>query len=255
MNLVPTQDHDTPDTNRSHFLEETSRDARTAMSVIFGYSEMLAEELKSSNPHVLDDIERIREAGTLMVDLIHTLEERVEHEGQLASVDELTGVHNRRFLFTQGKLALKQARATGQPLAVVMMDIDHFKAVNDTYGHHVGDQVLVAIAGRCRQVLRDVDHFGRIGGEEFVAVLPDTHAEAAVDLVAHRLRRTIEATPVNTDGGRVQVTMSLGVATLDADTTNFDSLMDRADQALYEAKRSGRNRVVLYNRHPLASVG
>jgi len=119
---------------RSHFLEEISRDARTAMAVILGYSEMLAEEVRTTNPELIADIDRIRDAGTMM-------EERVEHEGLKASVDELTGVHNRRFIMAQGKMAIK--------------------AVNDNHGHLVGDQVLCAVSWRCQQALREIDHLTR----------------------------------------------------------------------------------------------
>ncbi len=244
----------TPDTSRGAFLEEISREARRSLSVIIGYSEMLAEEIRDTNPDLVGDVDLIRQAGTYMVQLVNALEERVEQEGALASVDALTGVPNRRYLVTHGQAALKEARAKGEPLAVVMLDIDHFKKVNDSYGHAVGDEVLAAVAKRCTNALRDIDIFARYGGEEFVAVLPETTAQRAVEVIAERLRRSVAANPVGTEGGLVSVTLSLGVAMLADDTSDIEALISEADQAMYQAKRLGRNRVVFLETKELASA-
>lgn len=159
---------------------------------------------------------------------------------RLASIDELTGIHNRRSLFELAERELQRARRFGHPLSAVMLDIDHFKRVNDSYGHIAGDQVLRAVAQHCREAIREVDTLGRYGGEEFVIVLPETELVGA-RATAERVRCRILDTEIATDQGRVAITLSLGVATLDQ-TDDLDALLKRADQALYGAKQAGRNR-------------
>ncbi|RME46506.1 MAG: diguanylate cyclase, partial [Chloroflexi bacterium] len=158
----------------------------------------------------------------------------------LAITDSLTGFYNRRGLFELGRREVERARRFGRPLSALMLDLDHFKLVNDTYGHHIGDQVLAELAACCRQVLRDVDLLGRYGGEEFVFLLPETGV-AAAEPVAERLRRHVERSLMNTDRGPISITISLGVAQLDETCPDLETLLEHADQALYVAKRSGRN--------------
>jgi len=160
-----------------------------------------------------------------------------------ASIDHLTGTGNRRALAQALQYALDQAQITGLELAVILLDIDHFKHVNDTYGHDVGDQVLIDIAGLLRQQLRAGDTVGRWGGEEFMVVVTETNLAATVHL-AERLRTLIadhSQPPVG------QVTVSFGVAMASAGDTP-DSLVKRADEALYRAKQQGRNRVEVADR-------
>ena len=123
-----------------------------------------------------------------------------------------------------------------------MVDIDHFKQVNDTSGHAVGDQVLQQVAEHCRQELRETDVVGRYGGDEFAILLPESDPVAAAQ-VAERLRQRIARQPLNTTTGPVAVTISLGIAALDDENLTLDILLSRADQALYDAKQGGRNRV------------
>jgi diguanylate cyclase (GGDEF)-like protein/PAS domain S-box-containing protein len=168
------------------------------------------------------------------------LEQELEHQ---ARVDALTGVANRRHFMDEAEQGIALSRRYGHVLSLLMLDIDRFKLVNDTYGHHVGDIVLQALAEVCRRELRDVDVFGRIGGEEFAVLLPETGAERALR-VAERLRQAVAAAAVRVEErSNVRFTVSIGVATLtDADGC-VDTLLQRADQALYEAKESGRNAV------------
>lgn len=163
---------------------------------------------------------------------------------RLAITDELTGVNNRRSLFELGERELKRARRYGIALSVIMLDVDHFKKVNDKHGHGAGDKVLCAVAERCRNAIRDVDVVGRYGGEEFAVILPDTDQERARS-VAERLRQTIVATPVTCGADVLTVSASLGIAALENDG-DLMALLGRADAALYRAKETGRNRVVAY---------
>jgi len=137
----------------------------------------------------------------------------------------------------QVQMAMRQ----GRPLASVMLDIDHFKRINDTYGHPVGDEVIRAVAARLRAAARDSDILGRYGGEEFALVTPDTGGSAA--MLAERLREVITAEPVRTAAGLLAVTISAGVAGVTAAEGDLGQLLALADAALYEAKQGGRNRV------------
>lgn len=155
--------------------------------------------------------------------------------------DALTGLYNRRFVMTQLGALISGARRHGRPLSVAMIDIDRFKAFNDSYGHAVGDRVLQAVAGALHHRMRAEDYLGRLGGEEFLALLPDTDEDAAGPM-AERLRATVDAVRVPTSSGMLSVTVSLGWATWDGDE-DVDSLVNRADEALYAAKAAGRDRV------------
>jgi len=170
------------------------------------------------------------------------------HEASLAKAltDGLTGLYNRHYLGEHlGGLA-RQAETEGRPLSVALLDADHFKAVNDTHGHAVGDEVLQEIARRLTRNLRGFDFVARYGGEEFLVVMPDSPIEAAAR-VAERLRGAIANVAVPAEGGRVllQVTASFGVASFGGAGDTVEAMLDRADQALYDAKRSGRNRVAV----------
>jgi diguanylate cyclase (GGDEF)-like protein len=163
---------------------------------------------------------------------------------RLATLDGLTGTYNRRHFMELAHLAFESARRFVQPLTALMLDVDHFKAINDEYGHHVGDQVLRTLAERCRTALRTIDVLGRYGGEEFAILLPGTTRHNAATVLAERIRHRVADEPVQTDAGPVRVTVSVGVAAMEPATRNPEELFKRADAALYEAKQAGRNRVV-----------
>ncbi|HMA34333.1 MAG TPA: sensor domain-containing diguanylate cyclase [Chloroflexia bacterium] len=166
---------------------------------------------------------------------------RVQH---LAVTDELTQVANRRGLWMQAQYELGRARRLGRPLTAIVLDIDHFKQVNDTYGHGVGDVVLQEVVARCRSNIRTIDLLGRTGGEEFAILLPETDL-AAAGQIAERVREVVAGAPIPTTQGAVEVTISLGVAALPAGNVDLEPLLAQADTALYDAKQAGRNRVVL----------
>ena len=165
---------------------------------------------------------------------------------RLATTDPLTGAFNRRRFFQKARQEFLRHRRYGHPLAVLLMDMDHFKKINDTHGHPVGDAVLKTFVQTCQGVFRVTDIFGRTGGEEFSAILPETDAANAVR-VAERLRSRVGQNPVDDGqnaGGSIRCTVSIGLTSLEEDDLTLESLIRRADQALYTAKRTGRNRVV-----------
>lgn len=161
---------------------------------------------------------------------------------RLASTDELTEVPNRRHFFEMAEELHHRARTERQPLSILILDIDHFKEVNDSYGHVVGDEALRVVTQACRKVLRQGDIIGRIGGEEFAVLVPGG-TEAIAQRVAERIRESVQGTDMLAEGKRLQLTVSIGVAVDETGGEDFDRLFTRADNALYAAKNSGRNRV------------
>jgi diguanylate cyclase (GGDEF)-like protein len=169
-----------------------------------------------------------------------TVQARLAEELRIrAQTDALTGLPNRRHFFEVGLVAA----GAGSLLSVLLLDIDHFKSINDCFGHPVGDEVLRELASRCRGLLRGRDLMARIGGEEFAVLLPETQPAEAAE-IGERLRAAFAGIPVATQGGAVAMTISLGGATLAAAGESFEALLKRVDVALYEAKDGGRNRVV-----------
>ncbi|AXK73027.1 diguanylate cyclase [Lysobacter sp. TY2-98] len=158
----------------------------------------------------------------------------------LAATDELTGVANRRRIELMGADAVAQSRADERPLCVITFDIDGFKAINDAHGHLVGDQVIARVAETAQHTLRQFDEIGRMGGEEFVVLLPDTAIDAARQ-VAERLRANVEALNFRDVAPELRVTISVGVTALSPRDAGLSDLLARADQALYQAKAAGRN--------------
>ena len=159
---------------------------------------------------------------------------------RLVTTDHLTGATNRAHFFEQASIAFDRSKSSGRPLSIVMLDVDHFKSVNDGFGHAAGDAVLQALVRRCRTCLDEVDVLARLGGEEFAALLPNADRAKAV-LVAERMRQSVAAL----EGLPVNVTISLGCAQMDKQVDGVDALLRQADEALYQAKRSGRNQVVV----------
>lgn len=167
----------------------------------------------------------------------------------LAQTDPLTQVANRGRFVEIANQELARCRRYGHPLSLWMLDIDHFKAVNDTHGHHAGDVALQSLMATSRRALRDWDVVGRMGGEEFAVLLPETDTTQALD-VAERLRMAVATTDIPVeDGTVVHLTVSTGVATANDGDITVDSLLNRADKALYEAKRSGRDKVCVAASH------
>ena len=173
------------------------------------------------------------------------LRDNMQNSIEAAITDALTGLYNRRYMESHLATLAEQASARAKPLALMMIDIDYFKSINDGHGHDAGDDVLREFAVRIRKSIRGIDLACRYGGEEFVVVMPETDLGVA-GMVAERIRRAIASNPfsVNSGKNRLDVTISIGLATLDAKGEQIGDVLKRADQALYRAKRDGRNRVV-----------
>ena len=190
-----------------------------------------ARDLSDEQVSVLEDLARL---------IVDELELRIQ-----ASTDSLTGVMSRRAFNEQADREIARANRYGSPLSCALIDADHFKSINDTYGHGIGDLALKHFASICSKVLRTSDCVGRIGGEEFSILLPETELATALE-VAERLRKTIASSPLDVDGKRIKLTASIGVAEYSGSMKTFDGLLSNADFAMYDAKNSGRNRVACY---------
>jgi two-component system cell cycle response regulator len=173
------------------------------------------------------------------------LRDNVQQSIEMAITDALTGLYNRRYMEAHLTALVEQAAARGKPLTALVLDIDYFKSINDTHGHDAGDDVLREFATRVRKSIRGIDLACRFGGEEFVIIMPETDMGVAT-IVAERLRRRIasEPFPIQQGASSIEVTISIGISALDASDDNASAILKRADQALYRAKRDGRNRVV-----------
>ncbi|XLZ72171.1 GGDEF domain-containing protein [Massilia sp. SR12] len=168
--------------------------------------------------------------------------ERTAELTRLASTDSLSGLANRRHFMESGQREMARARRHKRPLAVLMLDIDHFKRINDTFGHAAGDKVIEQVAQACRARTRNIDLAGRLGGEEFALLLPETGATAA-QVLAERIRHAIATLDARQHGLPFPVSVSIGIAVLEAGDASLEALLARADQVLYRAKSLGRNQV------------
>ncbi|TDB04265.1 sensor domain-containing diguanylate cyclase [Halomonas marinisediminis] len=179
--------------------------------------------------------------------LVEEIAHRKSLEAQLRRVaeqDALTGLDSRRHFMTRAKTLLRRTRRDQAPFCLFMIDVDHFKAINDTWGHSQGDRVLAAIAEACRRSLRPQDVIGRFGGEEFIVALPKTHLQDA-QMVAERLRSKVRELTVMEAMPDHLLTVTIGIAEVLDEETDLDELIQRADRALYDGKHGGRNRVVI----------
>jgi diguanylate cyclase (GGDEF)-like protein len=164
---------------------------------------------------------------------------------RLAVTDDVTGIFNRRHAFELGRIEFSRAQRYGHTMSALILDVDHFKGINDQFGHSCGDQTLHVLANLLQEQLREVDILGRYGGEEFVVFLPETDLLTAYK-VAERLCRVADRLRIPTEKGSVKITVSVGVAGYEQGIPGLEALVDCADKALYAAKRSGRNRAVSY---------
>lgn len=197
-------------------------------------------------PDAPEEMRRLNQAYCLMVDRVGS---SLEELRQTSFTDDLTGAANRKLLFSEGPRLVDAARRGGQSVSLLMLDLDHFKAVNDSHGHPVGDAVLAAFAALLQSTLRKSDLFARFGGEEFTILAPNAGSGSAREL-GERIRKAVERLEVPLDiGGSVRFTVSIGVASLEggqgAGREPLDELLAKADEALYAAKSAGRNRVVV----------
>ena len=195
----------------------------------------------------------IRDSASQLTGFVHvardiTEQKRLEKDlRRMATTDSLTGLFNRGHFWDMSERELARGIRVHRAVSLLMIDLDHFKSVNDTYGHEVGDKVLKLVARVGRENLREIDIIGRIGGEEFAVLLPETGLSEAIT-VAERLREAVARAEVPTDKGPVSITISVGVAEDNGELRDLGTLLKRADDALYAAKRKGRNRVIPYSR-------
>lgn len=213
--------------------------ARTLRALELGAHDVIARPV--------DADEIVARARTLMrrkryMDALRT---RLDHSMEMAVTDQLTGLYNRRFLFSQLEPLVQRAGCGGDVVSVMVVDLDFFKKINDTFGHDVGDEVLKEFSARLATNTRPTDFACRMGGEEFVVIMPNTPGDVGC-LAAERLRRHVASAPfkVNASVERLEVTCSIGVAASEGVEDTADALIKRADEGLYQAKRGGRNRVV-----------
>ena len=220
-------------------IADPDSDARLARGLEIGVNDYLVRPLDKNEmlARVRTQIKKKRYA--------ERLRDNVQMSIEAAITDALTGLHNRRYMETHLNALVEQAASHGKPIAVLVLDIDFFKAINDTHGHDAGDDVLREFALRIRKSIRNIDLACRYGGEEFVIVMPETDMGVAT-MVAERLRRAVagESFPVQQGMKLLNVTLSIGLATLSDAGGDAAAILKRADQALYRAKRAGRNRVV-----------
>lgn len=213
--------------------------ARVVKALEIGVNDLLARPIDPQElaARARTQIKRKRYTDYLRHNLDHSLE--------LAVIDQLTGLYNRRYMASQVNVLAGRARRSGNPLSALVVDIDHFKKINDSFGHDVGDEVLREFAARLASNVRAVDLACRYGGEEFVVLMPDTPIEGA-HRIAERLRLHVAGAPFRVAGGRelLNATISVGVAATTQEDGAAESLLKRADEAVYAAKAKGRNRVI-----------
>ena len=225
-------------------LREATRMDRAAADLRFSEAMRLVE-LQNEVDRALREASAQRERSAT---LEHALDRQRELQAtveRLANTDALTGINNRRRCAQLLEHEYGRCRRGGHPLAVALLDVDHFKCVNDDHGHDVGDQVLIEVANRVQAQVRGYDLVGRWGGEEFVLVFPDTDLDGARVVLA-RLLSTFRSVPIGTRAGPIHITASVGVTALDSADSRTADLLRRADWALYSAKRSGRDRLVAF---------
>jgi|GEM_PF-1280720 len=243
---TPYADHVRHNVGRCPKIDDTEAEI-TRRLALANVDEFFVEEETLPSGAVIDVRGRAIEGGGFVMTYTDISErKRMEEELRaLATRDSLTGAFNRRHFSELSMREIERCRRYGHPLSVIMLDADHFKSVNDTHGHDAGDRVLKRISAACIELLRASDIFGRFGGEEFVACLPETSLEIATE-VAERMRAILAESkiPINNAGDTLTMTVSIGVTNLGPNDESFEAALGRADGALYAAKDSGRNKVI-----------
>ncbi|MCL2925173.1 MAG: diguanylate cyclase [Trichodesmium sp. MAG_R04] len=163
---------------------------------------------------------------------------------KIANTDPLTKALNRRRLFNLGYQEFNRVTIYGTALSILLMDLDNFKKINDNYGHQAGDQALCTVVKSIKNTIRNVDFLGRYGGEEFMAILPETNGKKAL-ILAEEIRKMVSSNIIKTDKGSILLTISIGVSTYSAKDQSLDDMISRADKAVYQAKQQGRNKCCL----------
>lgn len=187
-------------------------------------------------------LEQLASAKAYAEEIARQLKIANENLEVLASTDPLTGLNNRRHFMAQSQAEFSRAMRTNSAFTVLALDLDHFKNINDQYGHPVGDEVLKCFASAASAQLRPTDHIGRVGGEEFMILLVDTHGTEA-HAIAERIRNAVEKINIPAAGTMIRITVSIGLSEFAADCKHMEEILSKADECLYQAKKSGRNQV------------
>ena len=225
-----------------------------------GHFESIDLTTTDSNDEVYDILmkfnrmsERLKE-NTITRDVLQKIvDERTRELTRVANTDSLTSVPNRRALFERGEMEFSRAHRHHQPFAMLMIDADHFKHINDQYGHMVGDKVLIHLCRTIEKEVRKVDFFARFGGEEFVLILPHNDEKGAYES-ACRIQKVVNENPMSCDGTSIRLTVSIGVVVLHSSHKDFGDMINDADKALLLAKKNGRNRIEFYQTPSLSLV-
>jgi diguanylate cyclase (GGDEF)-like protein/PAS domain S-box-containing protein len=212
---------------------------------LIGYITIDSRTPNAYNPEQLNEAQTFADEVSIAIENAQLYEQAQ----RLAITDPLTGIYNRRYFFTMAEREFKLAKRYKHPMSLVMIDLDHFKLVNDNYGHDVGDRVLVELLHQASLEIRSTDILARYGGEEFIALLPETTQEKAFQ-IADRLRERVADIKIPVNEGEIQVTASIGVAGVSEDCKSLDEAIRRVDFAMYNAKAEGRNRVSIWKNEP-----
>ncbi|SDG73371.1 GGDEF domain-containing protein [Roseospirillum parvum] len=224
-------------------LAEAYRRSFRELQRMVRLSDRMQLELHQANKRLAEQADHLTELNHALENEIAARTRLTEELEHLVRHDALTGAFSRAHLLELAERERVRAARAGTPLACILMDLDHFKQINDTYGHASGDVVLRRFVRLCRESLREVDVFGRLGGEEFAAFLPDTDAAGARE-VAERIRERLAGETIETPDGRpMKATVTLGLSIDTGRQTGIEQLLSRADNRLYEAKNAGRNRI------------
>lgn len=202
-------------------------------------------ELQNANERLEEQAQKLEGLNAALQEEIKQKRLLEEELRAIATIDSLTGVYTRYQLLEFGENELKRFHRAGHSLCALMLDIDHFKKINDTYGHSMGDSALKHFANVCSASLRTTDIIGRIGGEEFVIIMPDTASSEGYE-VAERIRCNVEESPFFRDNISFTLTVSSGLYEFTKEDHSFERALSRADSALYEAKGAGRNHVIIF---------
>lgn len=177
------------------------------------------------------------------------VKERTKEIELLSKTDSLTGLWNRRYLEEMLELEFRRAKRYKHPVSILIVDLDHFKKINDTYGHLAGDEVLKESAKRILSTIRETDFVGRYGGEEIVVILPETKLDKAIK-IAEKIKKAISKEPIKFNSKEIKVTASIGISQICPKHKDYFEAFSEADEALYRAKKNGRNRIEIYSSQP-----